>query len=66
MTFNEILPSLMPTLILGVGCILLIRKSGLFGPRAHRERVEELLERIAQAVGKKKTDIQLLATSISG
>lgn len=54
MTFNEILLSLMPTFILGVGCVLLIRKSGVFGQRAHRQRVEELLERIAKAVEKKE------------
>ncbi|WP_411886808.1 hypothetical protein [Polaromonas sp. YR568] len=56
MTFNEMLLSLMPTLILGIGCVFIIRKSGLLGLRAHRQRVEELLERIAQAVEKEKTD----------
>lgn len=55
MTFNEMLLSLMPTLILGIGCVFIIRKSGLLGLRAHRQRVEELLERIAQAVEKEKT-----------
>ena len=37
--------------VLGV-TILLIRKTGAFQQRAHRKRVEELLERIAIAVEK--------------
>lgn len=55
MTTNEVFLSLMPTLILGVGCVLMVRKSGLFEQRAHRQRIEALLERIAQAVEKGKT-----------
>jgi hypothetical protein len=55
MIMNEIFLSLVPALVLGVGCVLMVRKSGLFEQRAHRQRVEELLERIAQAVEKEKT-----------
>lgn len=54
MTLNEILLSLMPMLILGVGLVVMVRKSGIFEQRAHRQRVEALLERIAQAVEKEK------------
>ena len=53
MTLTELLITSIPLIIaLGIA-ILVIRKTGAFEQRAHRQRVEQLLERIAQAVEKK-------------
>ena len=50
MTFTDLLISSIPMLIVLVGVVLIVRKSGAFEQRAHRRRVEDLLERIARAV----------------
>ena len=54
MTNLEFTISLIQTLLVVVGLVLLVSKSGIFELRAHRRRVEELLERIAQAAESKK------------
>lgn len=52
MTFTELLFSVLPIFIAIAGAVLVLRKVGVFEQRAHRERVEQLLERIAIAVEK--------------
>ena len=50
MTLDEVLLSSLPTLAALILGIVLVKKSGVFEQRAHRKRVEDLLERIAVAV----------------
>lgn len=52
MTFTELLISSLPLLVAIIGAIFVLRKAGAFEQRAHRQRVEQLLERIAIAVEK--------------
>jgi len=52
MTLTELLISSLPMLIVLAGATLIIRKAGAFEQRDHRKRVEQLLERIANAVEK--------------
>jgi Tfp pilus assembly protein PilE len=54
MTLVELLVTFIPLLIALAVAVLVIRKTGAFEQRAHRQRVEQLLERIAQAVEKKQ------------
>ena len=54
MTFTELFISIVPTLVIAISGIWLVNKSGVFEQRAHRKRVEALLERIAQAVENNK------------
>ena len=53
MTLTELLISSLPLIVALAVAVWLIRKTGAFEQRAHRKRVEQLLERIAQAVEKK-------------
>lgn len=55
MTLTELLISSIPLLVALVVAVLVIRKAGAFEQRAHRKRVEELLERIAKAVERNKS-----------
>ncbi len=50
MTTIEVLLSSLPMLVVLAIAVVLVKKSGAFEQRAHRKRVEELLERIALAV----------------
>ena len=52
MTTTDFLFSLLPLFLLATVMVIVIKKSGLFQQRAHRERVEALLERIAIAIEK--------------
>jgi hypothetical protein len=52
MTLTDLLISTVPLLIALVAAVIIITKTGGFEKRAHRRRVEELLERIAKAVEK--------------
>lgn len=52
MTFADLMISSVPLLVALALAAVLIRKSGVFEQRAHRQRVEHLLERIAVAVEK--------------
>jgi hypothetical protein len=52
MTLTDLLISSIPLLIALVAAVLIIRKAGAFEQRAHRKRVEELLERIVRAIEK--------------
>ena len=52
MNMTDLLLNILPTVIILVAGVLMVRKSGVFEQKRHRERVEELLERIAQAVEK--------------
>ena len=53
MTLTELMITSIPLLVaLGIA-VLVIRKTGAFEQQAHRQRVEQLLERIAQAVEKR-------------
>jgi len=54
MTLPELLISAIPLLVALAIAVLIIRKTGAFEQRGHRQRVEELLERIARAVEKDK------------
>lgn len=54
MTLTELLISAVPLLIALVAAVIIIKKTGGFEQRAHRRRVEELLERIAKAVEKNR------------
>ena len=54
MTLTELLISSIPLLVVLVVAVLMIRKTGAFEQRAHRQRVEALLERIAKAVERDK------------
>jgi len=55
MTLTELLISSIPLLLVLVAAVLIIHKTGGFEQRAHRRRVEELLERIAKAVERNKS-----------
>jgi hypothetical protein len=44
--------SSLPLLLAVVAMVIVVRKAGVFEQRAHRQRVEALLERIAVAVEK--------------
>ena len=52
MTMTELLLSLLPLLLMLAIAVWAIRKTGAFEQKAHRQRVEQLLERIAIAVEK--------------
>jgi hypothetical protein len=52
MTITELLISSLPLLIAIAGTIFILRKSGAFEQRAHRQRMEQLLERIAIGIEK--------------
>ena len=52
MTITEMIISLLPMLLAIVVMIVVVRKAGVFQQREHRIRVEQLLERIANAVEK--------------
>lgn len=54
MTLIELLISSIPLLLVIVAAMVIIQKTGGFEQRAHRRRVEELLERIARAVERNK------------
>jgi hypothetical protein len=54
MTLSELIISSIPLIAVLVVSVLIIRKTGAFEQRAHRKRVEELLERIAKAVERNK------------
>lgn len=54
MSMFELLLNLLPTALMLAFVIVLIRKSGALEQKQHRKRVEELLERIAQAVENKR------------
>lgn len=54
MTLSELLTSIVPLLVLLGVAVPVIRRTGAFEQRAHRQRVEALLERIANAVEQKK------------
>jgi Tfp pilus assembly protein PilE len=51
---SELLISIVPLLVLLGVAVLVIRRTGAFEQRAHRQRVEALLERIANAVERKE------------
>lgn len=53
MSLSELILSLLPILITLVLTVIVIRKTGLFEQRKHREKVEALLERIALALENK-------------
>ena len=53
MSMSDLLLYLFPTAITLVLAVILIRKTGAFEQRKHREKVEALLERIARAVENK-------------
>jgi hypothetical protein len=50
MSLAEIFLSYLPLMAAVVFMIVVVRKSGLLQLRSHRQRVEQLLERIAAAV----------------
>ena len=50
MSLTDLLLSSLPLFVPLALAVLLIRKTGAFEQRAHRQRVEQLLERIAVAV----------------
>jgi len=50
MTLGEVLLSFVPLFLALAVAVLVIRRTGAFEQRSHRRRVEELLERIANAV----------------
>jgi hypothetical protein len=54
MSLIELLYSLVPQLLVLAVVVAVIRRSGVFEQRAHRQRVENLLERIANAVEKRQ------------
>lgn len=54
MTLTDWLISFLPLAAVLIVAAVLIRKTGAFEQREHRRRVEELLERIAEAVEKAK------------
>ena len=54
MTLTALLLTSIPLLVVLAFAIVLARKSGAFEQRAHRKRVEELLERIAKALERDK------------
>lgn len=54
MTLTELLLTSIPLLLVLAFVVIVVRKSGAFEQRAHRQRVEELLERIAKAVERNK------------
>jgi hypothetical protein len=50
MSLSELLLAVAPLVVVLAFAVLVVRKTGAFEQRAHRERVEALLERIAVAV----------------
>jgi sensor domain CHASE-containing protein len=52
MSITEMIISLLPILLAIVVMVVVSRKAGVFQQREHRIRVEQLLERIANAVEK--------------
>ena len=54
MNLIELLASLVPLLLALAIAVFVIQRAGIFEQRAHRQRVEELLERIATAVEQNK------------
>jgi hypothetical protein len=50
MTLTELAISYLPMLFMLALAVVVLQKLGAFQQREHRKRVEELLERIAQAV----------------
>ena len=52
MTIAEYIISWLPLLFVLVLMMVLVRKTGAFQQREHRKKVEQLLERIANAVEK--------------
>jgi preprotein translocase subunit YajC len=49
----DILISFLPLILVLVFVVYMIRRTDAFGQKAHRQRIEELLERIAIAVEEK-------------
>jgi len=50
MTLSELLLSFVPLVIALAVAVVVIGRTGAFEQRAHRRKIEELLERIATAV----------------
>ena len=63
MTIAEYIISWLPLLFVLVLMMVLVRKTGAFQQREHRKKVEQLLERIANAVEKIPV-LKLLPTKV--